>query len=112
VRDFSQYVNWVTARDPSGNVVPLRKLNKSLWVFAAQPLGLEVEYEIAANRAGPYGAEANAHHAFLNLAEVLMYPVALRSSPVEVEFRDLPEDWKIATPLSGSAGRRLHRRQL
>jgi predicted metalloprotease with PDZ domain len=104
VRDFSQYVNWVTARDPSGNVVPLRKLNKSLWVFAAQPLGLEVEYEIAANRAGPYGAEANAHHAFLNLAQVLMYPVALRSSPVEVEFRDLPEDWKIATPLSGSAG--------
>ncbi len=48
---------------------------------------------------GPYGAQLNAQHAFFNLAEILCYIEGQRASPVEIEFRNLPPGWKLATPL-------------
>ncbi|MBV9183595.1 MAG: M61 family metallopeptidase, partial [Acidobacteria bacterium] len=49
---------------------------------------------------GPYGAELNRDHAFFNLAEVLLYAEEVRDGPVELEFHNLPPNWKIATPLA------------
>ncbi len=104
VRDFCQYVNWVRARNHDGRPVPVRKVEKSLWHVAGLAGGAEVEYEILANVPGPYGAELNAHHAFFNLAQVLMYPLDARSTPVQVRFVDVPEGWRIATALPLSSG--------
>ena len=103
VRDFAQYVNWVKAESLSGQALPIRKLEKSRWQLSASDQGAKVEYEIFADQAGPFGAQLNAEHAFLNFAEVLMYPVDARNSPIQVEFKQLPANWKVATALAVDA---------
>ncbi len=104
VRDFSQYVNWVRPRTPSGRVLEVRKVDKSRWQVLGAESGVFVDYEIFADAGGPFGAQLNFHHAFLNLAEVLMYPVDLRARTSIVEFRDSPDGWRVATPLEALSG--------
>ena len=104
VRDFSQYVNWVQAKNAAGKPLPVGTLNKSLWQVSGAGTGAEVDYEVYADQPGPYNAQLNEHHAFFNLAEILMYPVDQRSWPVEVRFVDLPQGWRVATSLRNSGG--------
>ena len=105
VRDFAQYVTWVRARSHDGNSLAVRKLDKSSWRIAGGAQGgIEVEYEILADLTGPFGAQLNAQHAFFNLAEILMYPVDARASPMRVQFVDIPPGWRIATALATAAG--------
>ena len=103
IRDFAQYVNWVRAKDRSGNPLPVRELDKSCWQIAGAGGGAIVEYEIYLDSPGPFGAQLNPHHAFLNLAQLLMYPVDARSAPMNVRFSRVPEGWHIATPLTLAA---------
>jgi len=100
VRDFSQYINWIRAESSTGAPLSLSHLNKSRWQVEGAELGARVLYEVYADNPDPYGAQFNSHHAFFNLAEILLYVDDLRSSPATVEIRDLPTDWKIATPLT------------
>jgi predicted metalloprotease with PDZ domain len=106
VRDFAQYVNWVRAKDRSGNPLGVREVNKSRWQIEGAEGGAIVEYQIFADSAGPFNAQLNAHHAFFNLAQIMMYPVEARSGPLNVRFSHVPEGWHIATPLilSSSSG--------
>ena len=100
VRDFAQYVNWIRAKDRSGRPLPVRALDKSRWQLADAQGGAVVEYQVFVDSPGPFGAEFNSHHAFFNLAEVLMYPVDARNGPMTVRFNQLPEGWRVATPLT------------
>jgi len=105
VRDFSQYVNWVRAKDRAGHEIPLLELNKALWQISGAAGGAVVEYQIFVDSQGPFGAQFNPHHAFFNLAQVLMYPVDARNGSMVVRFSQIPQGWKIATPLTSlSAG--------
>lgn len=99
VRDFSQYMNWIRAENPSGGALPLVQINKSRWQISGAERGARVQYEMFSDNPGPYGAQLNVHHAFFNLAEILCYVEGERASPAEVEFRNLPSGWKTATPL-------------
>ncbi len=103
IRDFAQFVNWVRAKDRSGKSLPVHELNKSLWQIEGTAQGAIVEYQIYVDSAGPFGAQVNPHHAFLNLAQVLMYPVDARSAPQNVHFTRIPAGWHIATPLASSS---------
>lgn len=103
IRDFAQFVNWVRAKDRSGNSLVVRELNDSLWQVSGSAAGAIVEYQIYSDTAGPFGAQLNSHHAFFNLAQILMYPVAARASPVRVRFDSIPAGWRLATPLSQGA---------
>ncbi len=103
VRDFAQYVNWVRAKDRSGNPLGVREVNKSRWQIEGAEGGAIVEYQIFADSAGPFNAQLNAHHAFFNLAQIVMYPVEARSGPLNVRFSHVPEGWHIATPLTLSS---------
>jgi predicted metalloprotease with PDZ domain len=100
VRDFAQYVNWVHAKDRSGRAVPVRKLDKGRWQITNAQDGAIVEYQIFLDSFGPFGAQFNSHHAFLNLAQVLMYPVDARNGPMVVRFSQVPQAWHVATPLT------------
>ena len=100
VRDFSQFVDWVRAKDRSGKPLAVRKLNNSLWQIDAAQDGASVEYQIYVDSPGPFGAQLNTHHAFLNLAQVLVYPVDARNAPVALLFSNLPSQWRAAMPLS------------
>ncbi len=104
VRDFAQYVNWVRAKDRSGNPLPVRALDKSRWQISGAEGGAIVEYQIYADSPGPFNAQLNTHHAFFNLAQLLMYPVDARSAPMTVRFSHIPAGWHIATPLASSSG--------
>ena len=104
VRDFAQYVNWVRAKDRSGNPLSVREFDKSCWQIQGAEGGAIVEYQIYVDSPGPFGAQLNTHHAFFNLAQILMYPVGARSVPLTVRFSHIPAGWHIATPLASSAG--------
>jgi predicted metalloprotease with PDZ domain len=101
VRDFSQYVNWVKAKNAEGKNVMVHLLDKSRWRIDGAEHGAQVEYEIVADLSGAYGAQLNSAHGFFNLGEILMYPVDERSSPTQIRFRELPGGWQIATALAG-----------
>ncbi len=100
VRDFAQYVNWVRAKDRSGKELAVRVVSKSCWQIEDAAGGAVVDYQIYVDSPGPFGAQFNSHHAFFNLAQILMYPVDSRGAPVSVRFSHVPETWQIATPVS------------
>ncbi|MGH8248581.1 MAG: hypothetical protein ACREUU_19360, partial [Gammaproteobacteria bacterium] len=101
VRDFSQYVAEVHAA--SGARV--EKFEKSAWrVTPTAPGPIAVHYRIVADRPGPFGAELDSRHAFLNPAQVLMYSDQHRQLPVEIRFENVPPGWRVATPLSEQEG--------
>jgi predicted metalloprotease with PDZ domain len=100
VRDFAQYVNWVRAKDRAGHAIAVRELDKSRWQISGAQAGAIVEYQIFLDSPGPFGVQFNAHHAFLNLAQVLIYPVDARNEAMVVRFSQVPEGWHIATPLT------------
>ncbi|MFZ0773587.1 MAG: PDZ domain-containing protein [Candidatus Sulfotelmatobacter sp.] len=100
VRDFAQYVSWVRAKDRAGQPLAVRKLDKSRWRISGAESGAVVEYQIYVDSFGPFGAQLSSHHAFFNLAQLLMYPVDARDAPMFVRFNQVPEGWHIATPLA------------
>src|ERR1700691_1882778 len=100
VRDFAQYVNWVRAKDRAGRALAVHQLDKSRWQITGAEAGAVVEYQIFLDSSGPFGAQFNSHHAFLNLAHDLMYRVEARGSSLVVRFSHVPEGWRVATPLT------------
>ncbi len=99
IRDFSQYLAALAAEDPVGHSLPVIQLDKSSWKVSGAIDGATIHYQIRGDDPGPYGAQLNATHAFLNLAEVLVYPVEGRALPIEISFANVPQEWKFATSL-------------
>src|SRR3954467_1786373 len=99
IRDFAQNVRSVHARDAASNELPVRKLDKTTCRISHAESGAEVEHDIYLGQPGPFGAQYNSDHAFLNLAQVLMYPMDARESQMTVTFIGLPERWQVATSL-------------
>lgn len=97
VRDFSQYIESLTATDAQHRPVTIRQLDKCTW---SMPGAAHVEYDIVADVPGPYSAQFNSDHAFLNLAQILMYSVPGRNVSSLVVFKNVPAGWRIATVLS------------
>jgi predicted metalloprotease with PDZ domain len=102
VRDFAQYINWVRAKDRAGKALEVREVDKSYWRVKGTAAGAIVSYQMYVDSGGPFGAQFNGHHAFFNLAEILMYAVDARNSPVQLHITGLPSNWRIATPLKNS----------
>jgi predicted metalloprotease with PDZ domain len=104
VRDFSQFIDWVHAKGGAGQSLRIRALNNSCWQLEGASDGAIVEYQMYVDSFGPFGAQLNSHHAFFNLAQLLMYPVDSRDRPMSIRFSHVPGEWHIATPLSLNAG--------
>ncbi len=97
VRDFAQFVRDVTAHDAQGRTLPIRSLDKTTWRISGAAAGACAEYDTALDLPGPFGAQYNEHHAFLNWAMVLMYPVGQRGLPVNVALENLPAEWSVCS---------------
>src|SRR5271169_869419 len=93
VRDFAQYLNWVRAKDRAGHPLPIRELDKSRWHIQDAEGGAIVEYQIFVDSPGPFSAQLNPHHAFFNLAQILMYSVDARKAFVNLRFSHIPDGW-------------------
>jgi predicted metalloprotease with PDZ domain len=104
VRDFAQYVNWIRARDRAGRPLSIHELNPSRWQIVGAQGGAVIEYQIFLDSPGPFGAQLDSHHAFFNLAQLLMYPVDARNTSMVLRFNQVPEGWHVATPLRSMPG--------
>lgn len=101
VRDFAKDVISVKASTQSGETLPLYQVDKTTWKFRPKPGWVVIDYDIVIDEAGPFGAQFNQHHAFLNFAELLMYPTNGRELPISVRLQQIPAQWKLAALLPG-----------
>ena len=97
---FSQYIRNVKAADKSGGEVTPVPMDKTTW---SVPNASTIEYDFLAEMSGPFGAELNSDHAFLNLAMLLMYPVGAPKETMRVQFASVPKGWRVATPLTSAS---------
>jgi predicted metalloprotease with PDZ domain len=116
VRDFAYRVHDLQAAAidddrASGNRVALDSIDKQTWrvddphaAADRNPESFAITYAIEWNDPGPFDSQLNSQHAFLNLAEVLMYVPGRRAEPVEVQFADVPPDWKLIAELPPGPG--------
>jgi predicted metalloprotease with PDZ domain len=114
VRDFSYRVRDVRARNDASSAAPLpvRMLDKQTWRISLAGIGAAagrvaraatLDYSIEWDDPGPFNSQLNAHHAFLNFAEVLMYVATRRAEDTQVQFDDVPEGWRTAAELPSGA---------
>ncbi|MGB0035180.1 MAG: PDZ domain-containing protein [Candidatus Acidiferrales bacterium] len=102
IRDFGHRVRDVEAHYQSGEKLNVRKLDKQTWQIADAPASnpspspgeLTVRYSIEWDDPGPFNSQLNAHHAFMNFAETLMYIANRRGEEVSVRFANVPAGWK------------------
>jgi predicted metalloprotease with PDZ domain len=108
IRDFAERIRDVTAICPSLEAVPLRvqKVDKQNWKIVLPgkcDLGdhntFIIRYAILWDEAGPFDSQLNAHHAFLNLAEILMFSPTRRNEETTVRFTDLSPGWQTGSAL-------------
>lgn len=111
VRDFAYRVRSpkVFVLEPNGAAtVPaeLRPIDKQTWEI--EPLKSSsltasthfvMRYSIQWDDAGPFNSQLNVHHAFINLAEILMYAPDRRSEDTEITLSDLPAGWELMSEL-------------
>jgi len=113
IRDFAYRVRRVSAsarpKDPGQPVSPLAvtKLDKQTWQTAPPPAesdaSVTLDYTICWDDPGPFSTQMNAHHAFINSAEILFYTPNRRGEDTSVEFVDLPKTWKIGVELAAGS---------
>jgi predicted metalloprotease with PDZ domain len=105
VRDFAYRVRHVSA---AGRGLP-EKLDKQTWRFPLGPSDkppstMTLNYSIYWDEPGPFNSQLNGHHAFINLAEILMYVPTRRAEATEIVFDDLPPGWNLAAELPALHG--------
>jgi predicted metalloprotease with PDZ domain len=112
VRDFAYRVRGLRAAavpEPgeTGPGLVVSALDKQTWQIApsqnrGQPEAVSkqlVSYFIEWDDPGPFNTQLNAHHAFVNLAEILMYVPNRRREDTEVIFDNLPSEWNLMAEL-------------
>lgn len=105
VRDFATRVQKVRVLDEQGRLLPLHKVDKLTWRTSGKGT-LRITYDTYWDDAGPFGAQLNGEHAFINFAMVLMYAPARRGEDVRLRLTDVPQGWKVAVALA--EGRSAH----
>ncbi|MGH9740125.1 MAG: hypothetical protein ACRD4X_16315 [Candidatus Acidiferrales bacterium] len=117
IRDFAYRVRDVevehlSASESTPHFSVARELDKQDWSLgempghgdpAVTPEEDVVTYSIAWNDPGPFDTQLSDHHAFINLAEILMYVPDRRNEGTKVDFQNVPAGWKIIAQLA--AGR-------
>lgn len=112
VLDFSYRLRDLHAAEIGANSVALRMdpLDKDTWRIIlptdAKPLhgDVEIDYSIQWDDPGPFSSQLDDHHAFINLAEVLLYVPDRRAEDTLVQFVDLPTGWRTAAQLGTAPG--------
>ena len=113
VRDFAVRIHDLQLVQPavlnlSAPPAILLAVNKQTWRIvlpqsqgSAAPQGATVilRYSIEWDDAGPFNSQLDAHHAFVNFAEILLYLPTRRSESTDLAFTDVPAEWKLVAEL-------------
>jgi predicted metalloprotease with PDZ domain len=95
VRDFSQYVTELKARKSDGESLAITTVDKATWRVEGSDGCTVLEYTAYANTAGPFSAQANSEHVFLNWAQVLLYAPDNRGALIALSVADVPSQWTL-----------------
>ena len=98
IRDFAMRVQQVRATDEHAKSLAVRKLDTSTWRVTGSGT-ITVTYAILWDDPGPFAAQLNNSHAFMNLAMICFYDQDRRNEDISLAIQDLPANWHIATPL-------------
>ena len=107
IRDFSAHLGRVEAFTTVGRA-SMEKLDKQTWRIqvggdAAGGSGeITVRYAAYWDEAGPFAAQLNSNHAFINPAMILLYVPERRQEQVQICLRDVPAGWR--TTLQAGSG--------
>jgi predicted metalloprotease with PDZ domain len=106
VRDFAYRVRDLHDTERLDAPHPV-KIDKQTWRIDLHdsPKSKQVTslaYSIYWDDPGPFNSQLNTHHAFINLAEILMYVPNRRAEATEIAFADVPADWNVAVELSSA----------
>jgi len=112
IRDFAARLRDVKASCHAPGSVPLqlRQLDKDTWRVAQSAScepevksDFEIRYSIQWDDAGPFNSQLNEHHAFINLAEILISVPDRRSEDTQITFVNVPEGWNITSELAAGS---------
>ena len=92
IRDFSSHVQQVEAF-VGAQRVPMEKLDKQTWRVAATGT-VRIQYATYWDEPGPFAAQLNNEHAFINFAMLLMYVVDRHPEKVNLAIMDFPREWR------------------
>jgi predicted metalloprotease with PDZ domain len=117
IRDFAYRVQHVNAfgrrEDPAAQLLfAVTKLDKQTWRITVPDDSsgkvvlsvVRIDYDVYWDEPGPFNSQLNAHHAFINPAEILFYVPDRRGEDVNIGFAELPAGWKSAMELPPGAG--------
>jgi predicted metalloprotease with PDZ domain len=92
IRDFSSHVRQVEAHvgnDPA----PIEKVDKQTWRVRGSGT-IRIDYDTYWDEAGPFAAQLNAQHAFVNPAMILLYVPTRTGDKTVMSIADLPDGWR------------------
>jgi predicted metalloprotease with PDZ domain len=92
IRVFSSHVQQVEAF-VGAQRVPIEKLDKQTWRVAATGT-VRIQYATYWDEPGPFAAQLNNEHAFINFAMLLMYVVDRHPEKVNLAIMDFPREWR------------------
>jgi len=92
IRDFSSHLQQVEAF-VGAQSVPIEKLDKQTWRVTAAGT-VRIQYATYWDEPGPFAAQLNSEHAFINLAMLLMYVVDRKQEKVNLAIMDFPREWR------------------
>jgi predicted metalloprotease with PDZ domain len=100
VRDFSGHVAQVAAF-ADGRSAPVEKLDKLTWRVTGSGT-ITLRYTTYWDEAGPFAAQLNSEHAFINPAMILMYATKRRQEETRLCLAEVPRDWRTTLYLGDS----------
>ncbi|HME11349.1 MAG TPA: PDZ domain-containing protein [Candidatus Acidoferrum sp.] len=92
IRDFSAHVAQVAAF-VDGRSAPIEKLDKQTWRVTGSGT-ITLRYNTYWDEPGPFAAQLNGEHAFINPAMILMYAPERRAEAVRLCLAEAPQDWR------------------
>jgi predicted metalloprotease with PDZ domain len=95
IRDFSSHVQQVAAY-VDGRKAEITKLDKLTWRVNATGT-VKVTYSTFWDDVGPFSAQLNAEHAFINPALILLYVPDRRNEESVAALTDVPPAWNVAS---------------
>jgi predicted metalloprotease with PDZ domain len=94
IRDFSSHVQEVVAF-ADGQPVEIKKVDKLTWQVKGSGT-IAVRYSTFWDDIGPFSAQLNSEHAFVNPALILLYVPDRREEKSTISLVDVPATWNLA----------------
>jgi predicted metalloprotease with PDZ domain len=101
IRDFASRIRNLHASDKDGNQLPTKKIDKQTWVISGNSQ-VEVKYDIFWDEPGPFASQLNSIHAFMNLAEILVFVPDRRNEETGISLVVTPPNWRVVSALDFS----------